>query len=82
VQQGTRDRLVPILMTAIVVAVVLLPLAFMGNVAGHEILHPMAIVVLGGLITSTLTSLFLVPAVYLGLGSEQEELGLEEEEAA
>jgi Cu/Ag efflux pump CusA len=82
VQQGTRDRLVPILMTAIVVAVVLLPLAFMGNVAGHEILHPMAIVVLGGLITSTLTSLFLVPAVYLGLGSEREELGLEEEEAA
>lgn len=82
VQQGTRDRLAPILMTAIVVALVLLPLAFLGNVAGHEILHPMAIVVLGGLITSTLTSLFLVPAVYLALGGRQEELGLEEEEAA
>jgi Cu/Ag efflux pump CusA len=82
VEQGTKDRLVPILMTTIVVAAAFLPLVFLGNVAGHEILHPMAIVVLGGLISSTVVSLFLVPSIYLALGSEQEDLGLETEEEA
>jgi Cu/Ag efflux pump CusA len=82
VQQGTRDRLLPILMTAIVVALAFLPLVFLGKVAGLEILHPMAIVVLGGLVSSTVVSLFLVPSVYLALGSEQENLGLETEEEA
>jgi Cu/Ag efflux pump CusA len=82
VEQGTKDRLVPILMTTIVVAAAFLPLVFLGNVAGHEILHPMAIVVLGGLISSTAVSLFLVPSIYLALGSEQEDLGLETEEEA
>ncbi len=75
--------MVPIVMTAVVTALAFLPFVLFGNVAGHEILHPMAIVVLGGLVSSTMVSLFLVPSVYLALGSGAEtlELGLEKEAA-
>ena len=52
-------------MTAVITAVAVLPLAFMGDEPGTEILRPMAIVILGGLVTSTLYSLFAVPAMYL-----------------
>ena len=52
-------------MTAVITAVAVLPLALMGDVPGSEILRPMAIVILGGLVTSTLFSLFCVPAMYL-----------------
>ena len=65
VQRGTWDRFTPILMTALVTAVAVLPLAFIGDVPGSEILRPMAIVILGGLVTSTLFALFCVPAMYL-----------------
>jgi Cu/Ag efflux pump CusA len=83
VQRGTRERMVPILMSAVVVALAFLPFAIYGNIAGHEILHPMAIVVLGGLASSTLVNLFVVPSLYLALGSGTEslELGLEGEAA-
>jgi Cu/Ag efflux pump CusA len=65
VQRGTWDRFQPILMTAVVTALAVLPLAFMGDRAGAEILRPMALVILGGLVTSTLYSLFAVPAMFL-----------------
>jgi preprotein translocase subunit SecF len=65
VQSGTWDRFQPILMTAVITAIAVLPLVFMGDKAGSELLRPMAIVILGGLVTATLYSLFAVPAMYL-----------------
>lgn len=66
--RGARERLAPILMTALTTGLALVPLVIAGNVAGHEIEHPMAIVILGGLVTSTLLNLFVVPSLYLGFG--------------
>ncbi len=68
---GALDRLIPILMTALVAALGLLPLALSGDRAGQEIEHPMAVVILGGLFTSTLLNLFVVPSVYQRWGEEQ-----------
>lgn len=80
VLRGTRDRLGPILMTTIVTAVAFLPFLLLGAVAGLEILHPMGIVVLGGLVSTTLVSLFVVPALYLAFGGHVEPDVLVEEE--
>jgi Cu/Ag efflux pump CusA len=55
-------------MTALATGLALIPLVVAGNVPGHEIEHPMAIVILGGLVTSTLLNLFLVPPLYLRVG--------------
>jgi Cu/Ag efflux pump CusA len=52
-------------MTALAIALAFLPLLLLGDIFGHEIVTPMAIVVLGGLATSTLFSLFIVPVIYL-----------------
>ena len=60
---GTRERLTPILMTALVTGLGVLPLALATGQAGREIQGPMAIVILGGLITSTVASLVLLPAL-------------------
>jgi CzcA family heavy metal efflux pump len=65
VLRGAGERLTPILMTALATTVVFLPLLFGGNIAGNELVSPMAAVVLGGLLTSTLLNLFIVPALYL-----------------
>ncbi|MGW8316253.1 MAG: efflux RND transporter permease subunit [Bacteroidales bacterium] len=61
---GSADRLNPILMTALASALALIPLALAGNEPGNEIQSPMAIVILGGLITSTLLNLVVIPSVY------------------
>jgi CzcA family heavy metal efflux pump len=79
VERGTRERLAPILTSAAGTAVVMLPFAIAGAEPGLEIVNPMAIVVLGGLVTSTLLSLFVLPAVYLRFGGGQPELSPEEE---
>lgn len=71
VLRGARERLTPTLMTALAVALALVPLVYFGNIAGQEIAYPMAIVILGGLITSLLFSLFIVPSLYLGFGSKK-----------
>ena len=65
VLRGAEERLAPIAMTALATALALLPLVVWGNRPGHEIEHPMAIVILGGLVSSTLLNLFLMPALYL-----------------
>lgn len=69
VLRGSRERMVPSVMTALTVAAAIAPLAIAGNIPGHEIGHPMAIVILGGLTTSTLFNLFVVPTLYLRFGS-------------
>ena len=66
--RGTRERFAPIVMTAVTTGVAILPLVFFGAVPGFEIVHPMAVVILGGLITSTLLSLHVLPALYLQFG--------------
>ncbi len=62
--RGSVDRLNPILMTALTAGLALIPLALSGDVAGNEIQSPMAKVILGGLLTSTLLNIYLVPMVY------------------
>jgi preprotein translocase subunit SecF len=69
VQRGAQDRLAPTLTVAVATAAAVLPFVIMGDIAGLEIVNPMAIVMLGGLLTTTLLSLFLLPALYLSFGA-------------
>jgi len=68
VMRGASERLSPILMTTLCTGLALLPLLVAGSIPGYEIEHPMAVVILGGLVTSTLLSLFVVPMLYLRYG--------------
>jgi len=68
VLRGAKERLAPILMTALATGLALVPLAVAGSIPGHEIEHPMAIVILGGLVTATLLNLFVLPSLYLRFG--------------
>ncbi len=68
VMRGAGERLSPILMTALATALALAPFVIFGQRPGQEIENPMAIVILGGLATSTLMNLFVVPALYLRFG--------------
>lgn len=65
VVRGSIDRLNPILMTALTSALALLPLVFRGDLPGNEIQSPMAAVILGGLISSTLLNGFIIPIMYI-----------------
>jgi Cu/Ag efflux pump CusA len=67
---GSKDRLSPILMTALTAGLALIPLALGGDLPGNEIQSPMAKVILGGLLSSTLLNLFVVPIVYLMANSK------------
>ena len=64
VVKGSLDRLNPILMTALTAALALIPMIINGDKSGNEIQSPMAVVVLGGLITSTLLNIYVIPIVY------------------
>lgn len=68
VLRGARERLTPILMTSLATGLALVPLVVLGTRPGHEIEHPLAVVILGGLFTSTLLSLFVLPSLYLRFG--------------
>jgi Cu/Ag efflux pump CusA len=81
VLRGARERLSPILMTALATGLAVVPLVIAGSRPGHEIEHPLAVVILGGLFTSTLLNLFVVPSLYLRFGrprSRRPGHGLEE----
>ena len=71
VLRGAMERLSPILMTAAATGLALVPLVVAGEIPGHEIEHPMAIVILCGLVTSTLLNLFVVPSIYLIFGGQK-----------
>ncbi|MDA2926673.1 efflux RND transporter permease subunit, partial [Acidobacteria bacterium AH-259-G07] len=62
--QGAEERLAPILMTALTTALALAPIVVGGSRPGYEIEHPMAVVIVGGLFTSTILNLFLTPVLY------------------
>jgi Cu/Ag efflux pump CusA len=66
--QGSIERLSPILMTALVTGVGLLPLALGAGTPGKEIQQPMAVVILGGIVTSTLLNMVVIPALFLKYG--------------
>jgi CzcA family heavy metal efflux pump len=66
--RGASERLSPILMTTLCTALALSPLVISGSIPGHEIEHPMAVAILGGLVTSTALTLLLVPLLYLHFG--------------
>ena len=68
VLRGALERLSPILMTTLATGLALVPLVIAGSKPGHEIEHPLAVVILGGLVTSTLLNLFVVPVLYLRFG--------------
>jgi len=72
--QGSLDRLNPILMTALTTALALVPLALTGDLPGNEIQSPMAKVILGGLLSSTLLNIFIVPIVYFIANSKNQKL--------
>ncbi len=70
VRRGAIERLSPILMTALAAGLALVPLALRGDAPGNEILTPMAIVILFGLLSSTLLNMILVPALFLRFGKQ------------
>ena len=70
VLRGASERLRPILMTTGAAGLAILPLVIFGDLPGHEIEFPMAVVILGGLVTSTLLNLFILPALYLRFGRD------------
>lgn len=74
VLRGAGERLAPILMTTLATGLALVPLIMMGTIPGHEIEHPMAVVIVGGLVTSTLVNLFILPSLYLRFGKPRAEV--------
>ncbi|HEV8265297.1 MAG TPA: efflux RND transporter permease subunit [Gemmatimonadales bacterium] len=77
VLRGTREMFASIVITAVTTAAVMVPLIVFGRVAGLEIVHPIAVVILGGLVTATVFNLHIVPALYARFGAKREaDLGL------
>jgi len=72
VLRGSLERIAPTLMTAVTTGLAVLPFVITGNIPGQEIVFPMGIVILGGLVTSTLASVFVLPALYLRFGASRE----------
>ncbi len=72
VLRGARDRIAPILTTAFATAAALLPALFLGDIPGLEVIRPMVIVILGGLVTSLLLDLYVLPVLYLRYGASRE----------
>ncbi|MGO4584429.1 efflux RND transporter permease subunit [Arthrobacter sp. 2RAF6] len=69
--RSAQDRLMPVLMSALMTALALLPLALVGGVVGTEIIQPLAVIIWGGLLTTTLFLLFVLPALLLRFGPER-----------
>lgn len=68
VKRGSQERLVPILMTALATSLALVPILFKGPISGYEIEYPLAVVVVSGLLTSTILNLILLPSIFLRFG--------------
>jgi CzcA family heavy metal efflux pump len=71
VLRGAHERLAPIALSTTAIGVAFLPVLLLGDIGGLEILHPMAVVILGGLVASVLMTLFVVPALYLSFATPQ-----------
>lgn len=73
VLQGSMERLRPVVMTALAAGLALVPFAFSADKPGNEILSPLAIVILGGLLSSTLLNMLVLPSLFLKFGKPQQE---------
>ena len=82
VRRGAEERLVPILMTALAAGLALVPLALAAGEPGSEIQAPMAVVILFGLLSSTLLNMIVVPALYLRFGAIRARLATDASPAA
>ncbi|MNL35317.1 Cobalt-zinc-cadmium resistance protein CzcA [compost metagenome] len=71
--RGSQERLVPVMMTACVASLALMPLVFAKGQPGSEILHPVAVVIVGGLISSTLLDIILTPTLFYRFGKKSAE---------
>jgi CzcA family heavy metal efflux pump len=80
--RGTKERLVPVLMTALSAGIGLIPLVLAADQPGKEILHPVAVVIVGGLITSTLLGLGVTPTVFYTFGRKAAAKSIERESPA
>ena len=80
--RGTKERLVPVLMTALAAGIGLIPLVLAADQPGKEILHPVAVVIVGGLITSTLLGLGVTPTVFYTFGRKAAARAIESEAGA
>jgi CzcA family heavy metal efflux pump len=80
--RGTKERLVPVLMTALSAGIGLIPLVLAADQPGKEILHPVAVVIVGGLITSTLLGLGVTPTVFYTFGRKAAQRAIENEAPA
>jgi Cu/Ag efflux pump CusA len=80
--RGTKERLVPVLMTALSAGIGLIPLVLAADQPGKEILHPVAVVIVGGLITSTLLGLGVTPTVFYIFGRKAAQRAIENEAPA
>lgn len=80
--RGTKERLVPVLMTALSAGIGLIPLVLAADQPGKEILHPVAVVIVGGLVTSTLLGLGVTPTVFYVFGRKAAETAVRQEAAA
>jgi CzcA family heavy metal efflux pump len=82
VVRGTLERMVPVLMTALAAGIALIPLVLAGDQPGKEILHPVAVVIVGGLISSTLLDFLVTPALFYRFGRRAAGLALQRNAAA
>lgn len=82
IARGTKERLVPVTMTALAAGVGLIPLVLAADQPGKEILHPVAVVIVGGLVSSTLLDMAVTPAMFLLFGRKAAATALEEDAPA
>ena len=82
VERGTLERLVPVCMTALSAGIALIPLVLAAEEPGKEILHPVAVVIVGGLVTSTFLGLGVTPAVFYAFGKKAAHRAIERKAAA
>ena len=78
--RGSLERLIPVLMTSLTAGIALIPFAFSGGEPGREILQPLAVVILGGLISSTLLDMIVTPTVFYHFGKASAEKAIQSQE--
>jgi Cu/Ag efflux pump CusA len=81
-QRGARERLAPIVTSALAIGLASMPFVVLGSRPGLEILHPLAVVLIGGVASAVLVTLFLLPPLYLHFGPRQSSRELPAEESA
>ena len=82
VERGTLERMVPVLMTALAAGIALLPFVLAGDLPGREILHPVAVVIVGGLVSSTLLDFLITPLVFFHFAGKAARRALARQAAA